>query len=46
MTSFLKESFSRSSRPAVVNALMIGATAKYAEDIKYMTDIANKSALF
>ena len=46
MTNFLKESFVRSNRPAVIKALMIGATAKYEEDIKYMTDIANKSALF
>ncbi|KIM86528.1 hypothetical protein PILCRDRAFT_815766 [Piloderma croceum F 1598] len=42
MTNFLKESFVRSNRPAVIKALMIGATAKYEEDIKYMTDIANK----
>jgi cytochrome P450/NADPH-cytochrome P450 reductase len=46
MTNFLKESFLRSSRPAVITALMTGATAKYAEDMKYMTDIANKSAFF
>lgn len=43
MTDFLKECFARSNRPTVVQALMTGATAKYLEDIKYMTDLANKS---
>jgi hypothetical protein len=46
MTNVLKESFARSNRPVVIQALMTGATAKYTEDIKYMTDLANKSALF
>jgi hypothetical protein len=45
MSDFLKESFARSNRPTVIQALMTGATAKYAEDIKYMTDVANKSVL-
>jgi cytochrome P450 / NADPH-cytochrome P450 reductase len=45
MTDFLKECFARSSRPTVVQALMTGATAKYAEDMKFMTDLANKSSL-
>ena len=43
MSEFLKECFARSNRPSVVQALMPGASAKYAEDIKYMTDLAKKS---
>lgn len=43
MGEFLKECFARANRPSVVQALMPGATAKYAEDIKYMNDLANKS---
>jgi cytochrome P450/NADPH-cytochrome P450 reductase len=42
MTDFLKESGARGNRPTVVQALMSGTNAKYAEDIKYMTDIGNQ----
>jgi hypothetical protein len=45
MTDFLKECFARSTRPTVISALLAGANAKYTEDIKYMTDLANKSVL-
>lgn len=43
MTDFLKESGARGNRPTVVQALMSGTNAKYAEDIKYMTDLGNQS---
>lgn len=42
MSEFLKESGYRASRPSIIQALMPGTNAIYAEDIKYMTDIANK----
>lgn len=43
MTDFLKESGARANRPSVVQALMTGTNAKYAEDIKYMADLGNRS---
>ena len=43
MTEFLKESGSRASRPAVVQALMTGTNAKYSEDMKVMSDLGNQS---
>ncbi|KAF7973316.1 hypothetical protein HWV62_15559 [Athelia sp. TMB] len=42
MTDFLKESGARANRPTVVQALMSGTNAKYAEDMKFMTDLANQ----
>lgn len=43
MADFLKESGARSNRPTVVQALMPTATAKYEENIKYMTELGNQS---
>ncbi len=43
MADVLKESFNRFSRPTIVQSLLKGATAKYFDDIKVMTDIANQS---
>jgi cytochrome P450/NADPH-cytochrome P450 reductase len=43
MTDFLKESFVRITRPALLQALKIGSTAKYQDDIKLMTDLASQS---
>ncbi|KIK61041.1 hypothetical protein GYMLUDRAFT_43136 [Collybiopsis luxurians FD-317 M1] len=40
MTDFLKECFIRATRPSIVQALMSGATAKWEEDAKFMTDVA------
>ncbi|KAF7976157.1 hypothetical protein HWV62_7475 [Athelia sp. TMB] len=42
MGDFLKECFLRTNRPSVVQALMPGTTAKYVDDIKYMTEVATK----
>lgn len=43
MADFLKESGARSNRPTVVQALMPGTTAKYNEDVKYMSDLGKQS---
>ncbi|KAF4598867.1 hypothetical protein EYR38_007278 [Pleurotus pulmonarius] len=42
MADVLKESFNRFSRPTIVQSLLKGTTAKYFDDIKVMTDIANQ----
>ncbi|KAJ8488103.1 hypothetical protein ONZ45_g14089 [Pleurotus djamor] len=42
MADVLKESFMRFSRPSVVQAMLTSTNAKYFEDIKLMTDIANQ----
>lgn len=42
MGDFLKECFLRTNRPSVVQALMPGTTAKYVDDIRYMTEVAAK----
>lgn len=43
MADVLKECFHRFSRPTIVQSLLKGTTAKYFDDIKVMTDIANQS---
>ena len=43
MADFLKECFARANRPSIVQALMPGASAKYAENIAYMKGLADKS---
>lgn len=43
MTNFLVESGRRVNRPAIVNTMMMGATAKYEEDIKTMAELADES---
>ncbi|KAJ7579319.1 fatty acid hydroxylase [Mycena floridula] len=42
MGDFLKECFARMKRPSLVQALMPGATSKYAEDQRIMNDLVNK----
>ncbi|KAK7038997.1 hypothetical protein VNI00_010389 [Paramarasmius palmivorus] len=42
MVDFLKECFSRTQRPSIVQALMTGTNAKWEEDVKFMTEIAEK----
>ncbi|THU98682.1 cytochrome P450 [Dendrothele bispora CBS 962.96] len=42
MTDFLKECFLRASRPSIVQAMMPGATAKFEEDKKFMTSVAER----
>ncbi|ESK91468.1 cytochrome p450 [Moniliophthora roreri MCA 2997] len=42
MVDFLKECFSRTQRPSIVQALMSGTNAKWEADVQFMTDIADK----
>lgn len=42
MGDVLRESFARSTRPSVIQAMMTGANAKYDEDIKYMRGLASQ----
>lgn len=46
MVDFLKECFLRSNRPAVVQALMPGAAAKYEQDMNTMREVAAQSTSF
>ena len=43
MVDFLLESGHRASRLSLVQAVMTSATAKYEQDIKIMSDLANES---
>ena len=45
MVDFLVESGQRANRPAIVNAMMRGTTAKYEQDIKTMAELADESEI-
>jgi cytochrome P450/NADPH-cytochrome P450 reductase len=45
MGDFLLECDNRTQRPAIVQRMMRGTTAKYKEDMKIMNDLANESAV-
>ncbi|KAF9263922.1 cytochrome P450 [Marasmius fiardii PR-910] len=40
MVDFLKESFQRTQRPTIVQALLSGTNAKFEEDMKFMEELA------
>lgn len=45
LSDFFKESYLRTLRPSVVQALMTGTTAKYEADQKLMKDVADNSEI-
>jgi cytochrome P450 / NADPH-cytochrome P450 reductase len=43
MVDFLVECGLRAKRPGILNSIMVSTTAKYEQDTKTMTDLADES---